>query len=200
MASENAWADVRRRGGRLLEGIAGPGDDCGEEVQVVPLHGQETEPVEEQRFGKGTPDPWPVSVRADERLNRRLSSIRDSDQLPGLIGAIVRGEARRPSARPASASWAPARRWRFTDQVHLGSCTKAMTATLIGKLVDEGLLSWSSTIRSVFPELASQIHPDFQAATLSHLLTHRAGLPHDASWWRLPGRTTTEKRRAALWT
>ena len=86
----------------------------------------------------------------------------------------------------------------MTDQVHLGSCTKAMTATLIGTLVDQGLLSWSSTIRSVFPELASRIHPDFQAATLSHLLTHRAGLPHDASWWRLPGRTTTDKRRAAL--
>ena len=36
--------------------------------------------------------------------------------------------------------------------------------------------------------------------TLSQLLTHRAGLPHDGPWWRLPGQTTTEKRRALLTT
>ena len=149
---------------------------------------------------RGTADPGPLSVRADERLNRRLSSIRDSHQLPGLIGAIVRGETLAAIGAAGVRKLGSDEPIEVTDQVHLGSCTKAMTATLIGTLVDEGLLSWSSTIRSVFPELASRIHPDFQAATLSHLLTHRAGLPHDASWWRLPGRTTTDKRRAALWT
>ncbi len=34
--------------------------------------------------------------------------------------------------------------------------------------------------------------------TLSHLLTHRAGLPHDAPWWNLAGETTTEKRWSLL--
>ena len=58
----------------------------------------------------------------------------------------------------------------MTDQVHIGSCTKAMTATLIGMLVESGLLTWSTTIRDVFPELASRLHPDFQKVTLSQLL------------------------------
>jgi CubicO group peptidase (beta-lactamase class C family) len=35
---------------------------------------------------------------------------------------------------------------------------------------------------------------------MSQLLTHRAGLPHDVPWWQLPGRTTTQKRRALLTT
>jgi CubicO group peptidase (beta-lactamase class C family) len=65
-------------------------------------------------------------------------------------------------------------------------------------LVEDGLLNWSATIRDVFPELASRLHPDFQTVTLTQLLTHRAGLPHDTSWWRLPGLTTTDQRRAAL--
>jgi len=73
-----------------------------------------------------------------------------------------------------------------------------MTATLIGMLIDDGLLSWSTTFRDVFPDRVSRFHPDFQATTLQQLLSHRAGLPHDASWWNLPGLTTTDKRRAAM--
>ena len=46
--------------------------------------------------------------------------------------------------------------------MHMGSCTKAMTATMIGTLVEEGKLSWKSTIRTVFPESAEQLHPQFQ--------------------------------------
>ena len=76
---------------------------------------------------------------------------------------------------------------QVTDQMHIGSCTKAMTATMIGSLVEEGKLSWKSTFRDVFPESADQLHPQFQTVTLSHLLTHRAGLPHDGPWWNLPG-------------
>src|SRR5262249_25507175 len=113
-------------------------------------------------------DRGPLSLKADERLNRVLALIRDGHQLPGLIGAIIRGD------RLAAIGAAGVRKLgsedpiRVTDLVHLGSCTKAMTATLLGTLVDEGLLAWSSTVRSVFPELASRIHPDFQAVTLSH--------------------------------
>ncbi len=83
-----------------------------------------------------------------------------------------------------------------TDQVHIGSCTKAMTATLIGMLVDEGKLSWGSTIGEAFPALAEYIHLDYQRATLSHLLTHRAGLPPNVPWWHLPGETPTTQRLA----
>jgi CubicO group peptidase (beta-lactamase class C family) len=73
-----------------------------------------------------------------------------------------------------------------------------MTATMIGTLVEEGKLAWGSTIGDVFAEEAEQVHPQFQAVTLSHLLTHRAGLPHDARWWRLPGQTTTRQRWSLL--
>jgi CubicO group peptidase (beta-lactamase class C family) len=75
-----------------------------------------------------------------------------------------------------------------------------MTATIAGMMVEAGKLSWGSTIRDVFPDVASRLDPEFQKVTLSQLLTHRAGLPRDAPWWRLQGQTTTEQRFSLLTT
>jgi CubicO group peptidase (beta-lactamase class C family) len=144
--------------------------------------------------------PEAASVVADERVNQVLAPIRDEHRLPGLIGAILTGNKLAAIGALGIRKIGATDPIRVTDQVHLGSCTKAMTATMIGTLVDEGKLSWGSRIRDVFPQVASQLHPDFQTVTLSHLLTHRAGLPHDAPWWDLPGKTTTAKRRAILTT
>jgi CubicO group peptidase (beta-lactamase class C family) len=145
-----------------------------------------------------TPDARSLPVRADQALNKVLEPIRGSHHLPGVIGAVLTGNGLAAIGAVGIRKIGSSEPIQVTDQVHIGSCTKAMTATLIGTLVESGLLNWSTTIRDVFPEVASRLHPDFRSVTLSHLLTHRAGLPHDASWWSLPGRTTTEKRRAAL--
>jgi len=144
--------------------------------------------------------PEPASVLADERVNQVLAPVQGEHRLPGLIGAIVTGTKLAAIGALGIRKIGATDPIRVTDQVHLGSDTKAMTATVIGTLVDEGKLSWGSTIRDVFPQAASQLHSDFQKVTLSHLLTHRAGLPHDAPWWDLPGKTTTAKRRAILTT
>ena len=140
------------------------------------------------------------SVEPDERVNNVLAPVRDEHHVPGLIAAILTGHKLAAIGGLGIRKIGSPAPIRVTDQVHLGSCTKAMTATMIGTLVQEGKLSWGSTIGDVFAEQAGQVHPQFQGVTLSHLLTHRAGLPHDAPWWRLPGRTTTEKRRALLTT
>jgi CubicO group peptidase (beta-lactamase class C family) len=144
------------------------------------------------------PDDGSIPVREDVHLSRLLAPIRDDHHLPGLIGAVVRGDTLAAIGAVGVRKIGSSEAIRVQDRVQIGSCTKAMTATLIGILVDDGLLTWSTTIRDVFPEIAPQLHPDFRAATLSHLLTHRAGLPHDASWWGIPGRTLTDQRRAAL--
>jgi len=63
------------------------------------------------------------------------------------------------------------------DPFHLGSCTKAMTGSLIGLLVERGKLRWDMTLEEAFPEFKDEMHPDYRAVTLTHLLSHRAGLP-----------------------
>ncbi|MGB0953352.1 MAG: serine hydrolase domain-containing protein [Planctomycetota bacterium] len=68
---------------------------------------------------------------------------------------------------------------------HLGSCTKAMTATLAATFIEEGKLSWDSTLVDVFPELEEGMHADWKKATLSQMLSHTAGAPPDLSKFKM---------------
>jgi CubicO group peptidase (beta-lactamase class C family) len=139
-------------------------------------------------------------VQSDARVEKVLAPVRDTHHLPGLIGAILTGDKLAAIGAVGIRKIGSALPIRVTDQVHLGSCTKAMTATMIGMLVDEGKLTWRSTIRDVFPDAAPRLHDDFQKVTLTQLLTHRAGLPANVSWWHLAGQTTSEQRLSLLTT
>ena len=61
-----------------------------------------------------------------------------------------------------------------SNKFHLGSCTKAMTATLAAIFVEEGKLNWSDTLRDLFPEL--KVHQDFKKIRFDQLLVHRTGI------------------------
>jgi CubicO group peptidase (beta-lactamase class C family) len=86
------------------------------------------------------------------------------------------------------------------DLFHIGSCSKSMTATLAGILIDEGKLRWNTTIIEVFPELKGKMNPQYESVTLEKLLQHRGGVPGrppSAAWtraWEEKG-TPTEQRR-----
>ena len=61
------------------------------------------------------------------------------------------------------------------DRYHIGSCTKAMTATLAGILVERGVITWETRLKDVFPDMA--IHPGYEPVTVRQLLSHTAGFP-----------------------
>jgi CubicO group peptidase (beta-lactamase class C family) len=136
--------------------------------------------------------------KSDARVEDLLGPIRDEHHLPGFIGAICFGARIAALGALGIRKIGSSQALQIDDQMHMGSCTKAMTATMIGSLVEAGKLSWKSTFRTIFAEDADQFHPQFQEATLSHLLTHRAGLPHSGPWWHLPGTTTTQARHALM--
>jgi CubicO group peptidase (beta-lactamase class C family) len=136
----------------------------------------------------------------DAKLNDLLTPIRDQYHLPALVGAMLLGDRLLASGAIGIRKIGSAQPIQISDHMHIGSCTKAMTATMIGSLVEGGKLSWNSTFRTIFPEFADQFHPQFRGVTLSQLLTHRAGLPPNTSWWTLPGTTPSEQRRALLTT
>ena len=73
------------------------------------------------------------------------------------------------------------------DLWHLGSCTKMMTAALIGRLIDEGAMAWTDR---VIRETATgpAVHPAWRNITLEHLLAHRAGLAANLGWPRFSSR------------
>jgi CubicO group peptidase (beta-lactamase class C family) len=85
------------------------------------------------------------------------------------------------------------------DLVHLGSDTKAMTAVLLGQLVDEKKLLLSDTMAEVFPALKGKMNAKMAGVTVGMLLNHTAGLPHDMEWRvHEPGGMTLPAQRAAL--
>ncbi len=63
------------------------------------------------------------------------------------------------------------------EPFHIGSCTKAMTATVIAMLVEDGLLRWDMTLAEALPEIAPEMHEAYKPVTLAQLLRHRAGVP-----------------------
>jgi CubicO group peptidase (beta-lactamase class C family) len=66
-----------------------------------------------------------------------------------------------------------------TDLWHLGSITKSMTASLVGRLVDAGAVSWDETVGDVLGALAPDMLEAYKPATFRHLLSHRTGMPKD---------------------
>ena len=63
------------------------------------------------------------------------------------------------------------------DLWHLGSCTKAMTATLLARKVVARKIKWTTTLGDALPDLRDRMHADARSITIAQLLQHRAGLP-----------------------
>ncbi len=109
-------------------------------------------------------------------------------EIPGVVAAIKRqGEPLRIAAAGVLklGNDAPI---SINSTMHLGSCTKALTATLLARCVEQGKLSWDLTIKDGLPRLARKVHEDFHSVTLLQLLQHRGGIPPNASnWWMKEG-------------
>src|SRR5205823_4523822 len=122
------------------------------------------------------------SLRPDEKANALLARIREKNHVPGLVGAILKGDSLVAIGAAGVRKDGSMEPIQVGDQVHIGSCTKTMTATRIAMLVEHKKLKWQSRILDLFPDLKDTIHRDFQKVTLADLLTHRSGLPRDGPY------------------
>jgi len=64
----------------------------------------------------------------------------------------------------------------ITDNFHIGSNTKAITATMIASLVEDEILSWGSRPGDIFKDFSDEIHPGFHNVSIWNLLNHTAGI------------------------
>ncbi len=67
------------------------------------------------------------------------------------------------------------------DRWNLGSDGKAMTATMIARLVEQSVLGWAAPLSAMLPDLAAEMRPEYRDVTLLELMSHRAGLPENLS-------------------
>jgi CubicO group peptidase (beta-lactamase class C family) len=111
-------------------------------------------------------------------LSIQLEQIRSSQQVPAL-GALLLQEGKVvDSAAVGVRKLGNSTPVAVNDDFHLGSDTKAMTATLTAIFVDEGKLSWTSTLGELFPEITA-MNPAYKSVSVEMLLAHRSGLTGD---------------------
>jgi D-alanyl-D-alanine carboxypeptidase len=112
---------------------------------------------------------------ASEELADSLASIRKESGVPALAAAVFGSAGITELAAVGVRKAGDATPVTVEDRFHLGSCTKAMTATVAARLVARSLLGWETTMAEGFPDLGEAIHPGYRATTLLDLLSHRAG-------------------------
>lgn len=96
-------------------------------------------------------------------LTKKVTSLSDP---PCATGAVVYEQLASVDDLPNVTSG---------DCFHLGSNTKAITAVLLGVLLDEGRVSWTTTLPTIFPDHASSMRSEYRDVTVSDLLSHSAG-------------------------
>jgi CubicO group peptidase (beta-lactamase class C family) len=106
-----------------------------------------------------------------------IQHVRARYGLPALAAIVVRSDSVLALATTGVRRLGTPDPVRLTDRFHIGSNGKAITATVIARLVEEGRLTWSTRPVDVLPELASSIHPAYRDVTLQQLLGHQAGAP-----------------------
>jgi CubicO group peptidase (beta-lactamase class C family) len=109
-----------------------------------------------------------------------LEAIRTKRELPGLAVVVIKNGKICDRAAVGVRKLGDSTPLTTNDQFHIGSCTKAMTATVAAMLIEEGKLRWDTTIVDVFPEWKGKMDPQYEKVTVEQLMTHRGGLPEKA--------------------
>ena len=126
--------------------------------------------------GPGSQSNPPKVIAKWKHLDDLVTQIQADSKVPALglafshgnaIGSTVVGVRDIGKPNPA----------QLGDRWLIGSITKSMTATMIARLVDRGVLRWDLTIAEALPTL--KMRPEYRSVTLLQLLQHRAGVQQD---------------------
>jgi len=117
----------------------------------------------------------PVSLDADlEELCKKYA-------VPGMAAAVWKDGAIFAQGAGGVRKFGAAERVTVYDKFNIGSCTKSITGTLAGVLVEKGVVRWDTTLGEAFPLWRESMLPEWRGVTLTMLLSHQAGLPTQTS-------------------
>ena len=122
-----------------------------------------------------------MKLHPAESVNALLLPIVKKYRLPAMAVAVT------TSHQLIAVGAVGVRKWRsnstvtILDPFHLGSDTKAMTASLAAMLVEKGKLHWNEPVEECLPKLASKMLPIYRGVTLQQLLQHRSGFSGDTA-------------------
>jgi len=123
-----------------------------------------------------------------ERLRDILAGVKEKHAVPAIWAGRFHGDGRKVAAVTGVRKAGEDDPARADDLVHIGSCTKAMTAVMVARLCSAGQLSFGTTLAEVFP--APKGPPGLAASpwgtvTIDSLLRHTSAAPANPDWWAL---------------
>lgn len=130
---------------------------------------------------------------APDGFEAKLIQIIDDYGLPAAGGLLFQGTEMLEGAVSGKRSLDANAEVSMQDKWHMGSITKSMTATVAARLVEKGLIEWSTKVVDVFPDMRSQAQPALQDINLEQLLSHSAGLVRDFDWLSYEDSTLTDR-------
>ena len=132
-----------------------------------------------------TPEPTTPSEAAQARLTAELDRLRDKHRVPALWAGKFYSDGRAILSATGVRKWKNDALAKPDDVIHIGSCTKAMTAVLIAQLCSEGKLTFEAKLSELFPDVEGLAGSAWGSVTVAELLQHRSGAPANAEWAKL---------------
>ena len=124
----------------------------------------------------GAADAEAAAPKYDD-VSATLEPFRAQGGLPGMAGAVIRGDELVALGATGVRKQGDPTPVGLEDEWHLGSDTKAMTATLLGLAVEEGKLAFETKLPDVFTGVT--LDPGWANVTIEDLLRHVGGAPAD---------------------
>lgn len=123
-------------------------------------------------------DDTPSPITQEAFLKAEAERVRAGAGLPGVT--VLAGGAEHASIASSGMRRVGADDpLRPNDALQAGSQTKAVTAMLLARLVEQGRLRWDSTLAELFPAWRDEMHPALRSVTVAQLLRHRGGFKRD---------------------
>jgi CubicO group peptidase (beta-lactamase class C family) len=110
-------------------------------------------------------------------LEQTLATAQGKDKLPAAAALIQIDGKIAAEAVVGVRAVGQSKPVTLNDRWHIGSDTKAFTATLIARLVEQGVMHFEDTLADSYPDFAKEMNPAYRSVTISQLLNHTAGLP-----------------------
>lgn len=116
-----------------------------------------------------------------EDLSPLLDPIRTKYGVPALGGLLIRETKTAAIGVVGHRKLGGEVKATTGDRFHLGSCTKAMTATLCALAIEKELLKWETPLKELLPDLEFRMHPAYPSLTVEHLLNHQSGFSNETA-------------------
>ncbi len=123
----------------------------------------------------GGPNGGMLNIEPWDSLEDFLKQVRAQYEVPAIAIAVVVGGKIVDSAAVGVRSIDGPDQVTLADKFHWGSVTKSVTGTMLGSLIEEGVLSPDLTLAEAFGDI--DMLDAYRGVTLEQLMCHRGGIP-----------------------